>query len=74
MKQILTLLLLIVGAMTLWADNLSEAEYYQKKADGYRLEAEYYQKKAKGYENEAEYWIKPKDISARHRIIPIKAI
>ena len=48
MKQILTILLLIVGAMAVHADNLSEAEYYQKKAESYQREAEYYQKKAKG--------------------------
>ncbi len=58
MKQILIIVLLHVSAMVVFSDNLSEAEYYQKKAESYRREAEYYQKKAKGYENEEQYWIK----------------
>ena len=35
MKQILTILLLIACTMVVFADNLSEAEYYQKKAAMY---------------------------------------
>ena len=51
-------LFLILFASTIFATNyLAEAEYYQKKADGYRREAAYYEKKAKGYEREAEYYI-----------------
>lgn len=57
MKYIYTFLFLIITS-ALFADNFSEAEYYQKKADGYRREAAYYEKKAKGYEREAEYYIK----------------
>lgn len=58
-KQILTILLFLLCSVNLFAtDYLAEAEYYQKKADGYRREAEYYEKKAKGYEREAEYYIK----------------
>ncbi len=53
MKHILTLCILLLSTMSIFAtDYLAEAEYYQKKADGYRREAEYYEKKAKGYERE----------------------
>lgn len=35
-----------------------EAEYYQKKTDGFRLEATYYLKKAESYQREATYYTK----------------
>lgn len=38
-----------------------EAEYYQKKADGYRREAQYYLKKAEGYQREAAYYTQKGD-------------
>lgn len=38
-----------------------EAEYYQKKADGYRREAQYYLKKAEGYQREAAYYTRKGD-------------
>ena len=57
-KQILTILCLLCAVSLFATDYLAEAEYYQKKADGYRREAEYCQKKAQGYEREAEYYIK----------------
>ena len=58
MKQLLIILFLLCTVSVFATDYLAEAEYYQKKADGYRREAEYYQKKAQGYEREAEYYIK----------------
>lgn len=45
MKQILTILLFLCAATLFATDYIAEAEYYQKKADGYRREAEYYEKK-----------------------------
>lgn len=57
MKQLLIILFLLCTVSVFATDYLAEAEYYQKKAEGYRREAEYYQKKAKGYEREAEYWL-----------------
>lgn len=58
MKHILTILFVLFASGLLATDHLAEAEYYQKKAEGYRREAAYYEQKAKGYEREAEYYIK----------------
>ena len=42
---------------------MREAEYYQKKAEGYRREAVYYMKKARNYQDEAAYYAKKGDLS-----------
>ena len=62
MRHIITILLLLCSAGILATDYLAEAEYYQKKADGYRREAAYYERKAKGYEREAAYYSKRGDM------------
>ena len=55
MRHIVTILFCMLCSTSVFAtDYLAEAEYYQKKADGYRREAEYYEKKAKGYERDAD--------------------
>lgn len=51
MRHVVTLLICVLSAVSLFAtDYLAEAEYYQKKAQGYEREAEYYIKKAEGYQ------------------------
>ena len=37
---------------------MREAEYYQKKAEGYRREAVYYMKKARNYQDEAAMYMR----------------
>lgn len=63
MRFIVTLILCMMSAQLIFADDsrqaeryVKEAEYYQKKADGYRREAQYYLKKAEGYQKEAAYY------------------
>lgn len=63
MNRFVWLLLFILSCIPMYADNsreaerlVHEAEYYQKKADGYRREAQYYLKKAEGYQREAAYY------------------
>ena len=63
LRFIATLILCVMSAQLIFADDsrqadryVKEAEYYQKKADGYRREAQYYLKKAEGYQKEAAYY------------------
>lgn len=61
-RFIIAFLLCILSVNIVYADDVErfvrEAEYYQKKADGYRREAAYYMKKAEGYQRDAAYYTK----------------